>query len=154
MGRLTDALREEWIYFTGRALNPTTHNLAIRDLYSKIVGSNYEIAEVNFFPNLKTLTPDLLVSFLAADGTFIKTFWEYDAGTEGIAELVRKVERYAGYKEEYEITFAFNTREKMEQVNKIVKESCIRLAVLDEFSHLDDEAFRFASEASVSGFFI
>ncbi len=68
------------------------------------------LREVDFFPNLKTLTPDLLVSFLAADGSFIKTFWEYDAGTEGIAELVRKVERYAAYKDKYEITFVFDTR--------------------------------------------
>jgi len=70
------------IYFVGRTCNPTTHNLAIRDLFTKIVASEFELAEVNFFPRLKELTPDLAVDFLAEDGTLIKTFWEYDTGTD------------------------------------------------------------------------
>jgi hypothetical protein len=134
------------IYYTGRTCNPTNHNRAIRDLYTKIVASGYEVAEVNFFPDFKTLRPDLLVSFLAGDGSFIKSFWEYDAGTEDVADLVKKVERYKRYTPDDLITFVFNSEDRLRVVNRTIKEHCIRIAVLDQFKTLDDEAFRYASE--------
>ena len=38
------------IYFSGRTPNTTKHNYSVRDLYTKIVASDFEIAEMNFFP--------------------------------------------------------------------------------------------------------
>ena len=138
------------IYYKGRVCNPTNHNRTLRDLYTKIMASGYETAEVNFFPDFKTLRPDLLVSFLAEDGSFIKTFWEYDAGTEDVADLVKKVERYKQYTPEYLITFVFNSEDRLRVVNRTIKERFIRVAVLDQFITLDDETFRYASEESGS----
>ncbi len=45
------------VYYTTRSINPTTHNLAVRDLFVKIVASGYEVAAVNFFPTLESSTP-------------------------------------------------------------------------------------------------
>ena len=103
---------KEKIYYTGRQPNPTTHNYSIRDLFAKILASDYELAEVNFFPQLPGLTPDLAVSFLNDDGSQTKTFWEYDAGTEGIAELLKKVSRYDLLAKDSLVVFVFNTKER------------------------------------------
>lgn len=129
------------IYYTGRQVNPTTHNLAIRDLFSKIVASNYELAEVNFFPQLSGLTPDLAVSFLSEEGNLIKTFWEYDAGTEGIAELLKKVSRYEILAKDSLVVFVFSTRERMLQFAKAGRDARIVAAVIREFTTLDDGVF-------------
>lgn len=142
------------IYYTGRQVNPTTHNLAIRDLFAKIVASGYELAEVNFFPQLPGLTPDLAVSFLSEDGKIISTFWEYDAGTEGIAELLKKVSRYDILAKDSLVVFVFSTRERMLQFAKAAGSPRIVVAVIDEFTTLDDGVFlqlqrgEAASEAS------
>jgi hypothetical protein len=138
------------IYYSGRTINPTTHNLAIRDLFVKIVASDFELAEVNFFPLLPALTPDLSVSFAAEDGSLIKTFWEYDTGTEGVAELAKKVARYEPLSDEHLIAFVFNTRERLERVCKTITAPFITVAVLDQFQTLIDEAFSFANDLSGS----
>lgn len=130
------------IYFLGRTCNPTTHNLAIRDLFTRIVSSEFELAEVNFSPRLKELIPDLAVDFLAEDGTLIKTFWEYDTGTEGITELVKKVARYESYSSEYLITFVLNTEQRLVQTMKTIRVPYITFAVMSEFETLHDAAFQ------------
>jgi uncharacterized protein (DUF4415 family) len=133
------------IYFAGRTPKPTSHNVEVRNLLVKIIRSEFEIAEVTFCPQLPSLVPDLVVSFLAADGSQIKTFWEYDAGTEGIAELMKKVARYAFYKDEAITTFVFNSRSRLEQVNRSIRENFIRLAVLEEIGTLKDPVFQYAN---------
>jgi hypothetical protein len=135
------------IYFSGRTPNTTKHNYSVRDLYTKIVVSDFEIAEMNFFPSLTGLTPDLAVSFLAEDGSQIKTFWEYDAGTEGIAELLKKVSRYDTLAKDAAVVFVFNSRERLLQFHKAAGTPRVFLSVLDEFTTLEDPVFVFGGEA-------
>lgn len=129
------------IYYSGRTPKPTTHNLEVRNLYVKIARSGFEVAAVDFYPALPSLTPDLSVSFLTADGGLLKTYWEYDAGTEGIAELMKKVTRYGYFKDEAIISFVFATQERLEQVKRSVKEDYINFAVLVDISLITDEVF-------------
>lgn len=141
------------IYFSGRSPKPTSHNLEVRNLLVKIIRTGFEIAEVTFCPQLPSLVPDLAVSFLTEDGGLLKTFWEYDAGTEGIAELLKKVARYEFLKDEAAITFVFNSRSRLEQVNKSIKERFIRYAVLEEIGTLNDPVFQYASGGTATSFF-
>lgn len=141
------------IYFSGRTPNVTTHNLAVRDLFVKIALSDYEIAEVRFFYDLNNLAPDLFVSFQAEDGSLIKTFWEYDTGTEGIAELMKKVQRYSSYNHDSHITFVFSSPERQAQVGRSIKEKFIKFAVLDSFERLKDASFSRASNSEARPFF-
>jgi hypothetical protein len=97
--------------------------------------------------------PDLAMSFLTEDGGILKTFWEYDAGTEGIAELMKKVTRYTYFKEESAITFVFNSRSRLEQVNRSIREDFIKLAVLEEIVTLHDPVFQYASGGAPQPFF-
>jgi Type IV secretion-system coupling protein DNA-binding domain len=136
------------IYFFGRTPNTTKHNYSVRNLYTKIVASEFEIAEMNFFPSFVGLTPDLAVSFLAEDGSQIKTFWEYDAGTEGLAELLKKVSRYDVLAKDALVVFVFNTRERLLQFQKAAGTPRVVLAVLDEFTTLEDSVFVFGGEAA------
>jgi hypothetical protein len=85
------------IYFIGAVPNVTDHNLGVRELFVKIVRSNFEIARIDFNLQLQTLNPDLSVDFVLPNGQIQKTFWEYDTGTEGTKELIRKVERYKNH---------------------------------------------------------
>ena len=129
------------IYYSGRTCNPTTHNLAVRDLFVKIVHSGFEIAEVNFAPDLKGLIPDLYVSFLAKDGGLVKTFWEYDTGTEGVGEMMKKVKRYEPLSTDHLITCVVTTPERLSQLRKSIQESFFAFAVMSEFETLSDSAF-------------
>jgi len=129
------------IYYTSRTCNPTTHNLAVRDLFVKIVLSGFEIAEVSFAPDLKTLIPDLYASFLAKDGTLIKTFWEYDTGSEGVGEMMKKVKRYEPLSADHFITCVVTTPERLAQLRKAIKEPFLAFAVMSEFETLNDPAF-------------
>src|SRR5205814_1888952 len=107
-------------------------------------------------PQLPGLTPDLAISFLNDDGTQTKTFWEYDAGTEGIAELLKKVSRYDILAKDSLIVFVFSTKERLSQFAKVAGATHIACAVINEFVTLDDGVFVFlqlqggktASEAS------
>jgi hypothetical protein len=136
------------IYFSGRTPKATTHNLEVRNLFVKIARSGFEIAAVDFYPALPSLTPDLTISFLTADGGLLKTYWEYDAGTEGIAELMKKVTRYGYFKDEAIITFVFATRERLQQVKRSVKEDYIHFAVVDTISLITDEVFTHAGSST------
>ena len=141
------------IYFTGRTPNPTMHNLAVRDLYVKIVSSGYELAGVSFFPQRGSLTPDLSVSFLARDGSMIETFWEYDTGTEGIAELIKKVERYAPYRLDSTVVFVCSTPERLAQIRRSLKVDFLRYAVLGEIGTLLDPVFWQGQNEAAEPFF-
>jgi hypothetical protein len=142
------------IYFsTGRTPNPTAHNLAVRDLYVKIINSGYEVTEAKFFATQNELSPDLVVTFLAEDGSLIKTFWEYDTGTESVPVLQRKVNNYKANHPGDPVTFIFASRQRQAQVARSIQDSSIRFAVLDEFQTLKDPVFQFASEDSRTPFF-
>jgi hypothetical protein len=140
----SDTFNRGNIYFSGRKPNATTHNLEVRNLFVKIARSGFEIAAVDFYLALPSLTPDLAVSFLTADGGLLKTYWEYDAGTEGIAELMKKVTRYGYFKDEAIISFVFATQGRLEQVKRSVKEDYINFAVLGNINLITDEVFTHA----------
>ena len=144
------------LYASNSRANPTSHNVAVRDLYVKIVLSGYELANVSFFstdPEYKKLAPDLLIDFLATDGTLIKTLWEYDAGTEGIAELQNKVRKYEPLKDTHHISFVFNDRARLTQARQALQAPFIRYAVLSEFQALQDKAFISGSGTIEGSFF-
>jgi hypothetical protein len=143
------------IYTTARLINPTQHNLAVRDLLVKILLSRYEVAGLNLKPQLASHNPDLEVSFLAESGGLIKTFWEYDAGTEGIEVLRKKVDCYAPYAKTAITTFVFNSRDRLEKAGRGACPTGVgwmRLSVLSEFNSLDDPAF-IVGENSAQPFF-
>lgn len=132
------------LYFSARSISPTNHNLILRDLFLKILNSNLEIDETNFFLAFKDFTPDLAINFVSENsdnGNLVKTLWEYDAGTEGITELKRKVTRYYDYKDDYIITFIFDTNERLQQMRKSITEPWLTYAVLTAFDSLVDCSF-------------
>jgi hypothetical protein len=133
------------IYYTSRTCNPTTHNLAIRDLLVKILKSDYDIAEVDFNLNLRTILPDLFVSFATRTGQPIKTLWEYDTGTEPTAEILKKVTRYRAYPEFSPIVCVVRDSARMAQLQAAVPDSPLCYAVMDDFATLHDAAFRRAA---------
>jgi hypothetical protein len=129
------------LYFSARSINPTSHNLSLRDLFLKILNSNLEIASRNFFLSFKDFTPDLAVDFVSVTGNLVKTLWEYDAGTEGIGELKKKVTCYYDYKDDHIIIFVFETTERLTQVRKSITEPWLTYAVLTTFDSLLDCGF-------------
>ncbi len=134
------------IYYTSRTCNPTTHNLAIRDLLVKILRSDYSIAEVNFNLNLRTILPDLLVSFATSAGQTIKTLWEYDTGTEPTAEILKKVARYQAYPEFSPIICVVRDSARMAQLQAALPDSPLSFAIMDDFTTLRDVAFHQGTE--------
>jgi hypothetical protein len=149
---------KEKVYFVGRSCNPTSHNLAIRDLFIKIERSGFAISRIDFYPKLGALTPDLLVDFLLPDGSLLTVCWEYDTGTEGIAELQSKVKRYeAGATRArarmHAVVFVYATRARLTQVMRTLTygQMCAH-ACLGEFESLSDVAFHTASGTIASLF--
>lgn len=129
------------LYFSCRTINPTNHNLILRDLFLKILNSNLEIGEINFFRSFKDFAPDLAVDFISVTVNLVRTLWEYDAGTESITELKKKVTRYYDYKDDYIIVFVFDTNERLAQVRKAITEPWLTHAVLTGFDSLLDAGF-------------
>jgi hypothetical protein len=136
---------KEKIFFVGKSCSPTTHNLAIRELFTKIERSGFEIARVDFCRKLGGLTPDLAIDFVLPDGKQLSTFWEYDAGTEGIAELESKIGRYAhaGVGARARL-FVYDTPGRRAQAMRALPQAACVHAVLGEFESLNDSAFHFA----------
>jgi hypothetical protein len=158
--KLTDAKKLKsinWgdgkVFYVGRECNPTAHNVAVRDILIKILQSGYEVAEVNLSPTLGALSPDLLVSFLCTDGSLLPTYWEYDTGTEGITEIIKKAARYVPYSGIARICFVCSTSERVQAIMKAVKEGFIEFAILDEFTKLDAPAFISPSHLDRYSFF-
>jgi hypothetical protein len=146
--------RRPKIYFIGRNCNPTTHNLLVRDLFVKIYNSNYAIRSVKFNNNLADLNPDLTVEFLAAEErgentTPLLCYFEVDRGTEGVAELVKKADRYSKINPLPKIGFVFERETDLQSARKTIQYPFIYYATLDSFSSLEDEAF-YAGSASAS----
>jgi Type IV secretion-system coupling protein DNA-binding domain len=135
---------KEKIFFVGRSCSPTTHNLAVRELFTKIERSGFEIAQIDFCRRLGGLTPDLAIDFILPDGRQLSTFWEYDAGTEPIAELAGKIRRYARAGDAHARVFVYDTPARRAQAMRaLARDACVH-AVLDEFESLSDSAFHFA----------
>jgi len=150
----TQFVGKEKIFFVGKSCSPTTHNLAIRELFTKIERSGFEIAKIDFCRKLGGLTPDLVIDFVLPDGQHLSTFWEYDAGTEGIAELESKIVRYtrAGVRGQA-IVFVYDAPGRLAQAMRVLPQGACVHAVLGEFESLRDSAFHFAPGHIASLFF-
>jgi hypothetical protein len=146
--KLTDAKKLKsinWndgkVFYVGGQCNPTAHNVAVRDILIRILQSGYEVAEVNFSASLGVLSPDLLVTFLCEDGSLLPTYWEYDTGTEGITEILKKIARYVPYSTSSRIAFICSTRERVRVLLKATQADFIECAILDELTGLNAPAF-------------
>lgn len=134
------------IYYLGRTCNPTTHNLALRDLLVKILKSGYDVAEVSFTLDLKTILPDLFVRFGTDEGQQLKTLWEYDTGTEPTAEILKKVTRYQAYPEYSPIVCVVRDRSRLVQLQTALHDSMLWFAVMEDFTTLQAPAFYHRAE--------
>lgn len=129
------------VYYVGSSCNPTSHNVALRDILIRIVQSGFEVAEVNFSASLGALSPDLLVTFLCEDGTLLPTYWEYDTGTEGITEILKKIARYAPRSATGRVAFVCTSIARVQAILKATSADFIECAVLGEFTGLSVPAF-------------
>ncbi|MFL6215744.1 MAG: replication-relaxation family protein [Blastocatellia bacterium] len=137
--------RRPKIYYAGNRPNVTAHDLALRDLFVKIALSNFEISNLDFSSQLGKLNPDLRIEFLAEDGNPLEIFWEYDTGTEPLAELVSKVQRYEKAKPvESPVVFVFETPARRDQARKLLVDPFCITAALPEFGTLSDPVFYFS----------
>jgi len=102
---------------------------------------------------LKALTPDLAVSFLAQDGSLVKTFWEYDTGTEGVGEMIKKVRRYEPHSADNLITIVVTTAERLSQLRKAISEPFVTYAVMSDFETLNETAFQSSENKTPFEFF-
>ena len=142
--------RRPKIYFIGRACNPTTHNLLVRDLFVKINASNFAVRSVKFNDNLSDLNPDLTVEFVAeGDPAPLLAYFELDRGTEGVQELVRKAERYARIENNPRVGFIFEREPDLVLARKTIHYPFISYATLDGFTSLRDAAF-YASDGALA----
>ena len=129
------------VYFSGRAPNITAHNLAVRDLYVKLARSGFEIKAARFFfDGIPGLSPDLYVVFAGAAREDIHTCWEYDTGTEGVAELETKARRYQAYPYD-RLTFVVNTEARLLQLLDSLPAPRTAFALLGAFQTLSEAAF-------------
>jgi hypothetical protein len=129
------------VYFTGRTPNPTAHNLAVRDLFVKLTSSGYALADLQFaYEHIPGCVPDLYVGFSAESGEVVTTFWEYDTGTEGMAEIERKLKRYAatGYDR---LVFVVPGDARRQQLLRTINQPGVYVVVLDELSGLAEPVF-------------
>lgn len=134
------------VYFIGRPPNLTAHNLAVRDLYAKLAASGFALASAHFaFAGVPGLVPDLYAVFAAAGGGEIHTAWEYDTGTEGLAELETKLRRYQRYPYD-RLVFVVKDAARLAVLRERLQAPRIYFAVLQDFASLSDAAF-FSGEA-------
>ena len=129
------------VYYVGSSCNPTSHNVTLRDIFIKMVQSGFEVAEVNFSSTLGALSPDILVTFLCEDGSLLPTYWEYDTGTEGITEILKKIARYAPQSATSRIAFICTSQARIQAILKATSADFIECAVSGEFSGLTTPAF-------------
>lgn len=137
--------RRPKIYYVGNRPNVTAHDLSLRDLFVKIELSNSEISTIDFSSQLGKLNPDLRVDFVTDDKSLLETFWEYDTGTEPLAELISKVQRYEKAKPiDSPVVFIFETQARLDQARKLLVAPFCVSAVLSQFTTLTDSAFYFS----------
>jgi hypothetical protein len=129
------------VYYVGASCNPTTHNVTLRDILIRIVQSGFEVAEVSFSSTLGALSPDLLVTFLCEDGSLLPTYWEYDTGTEGITEILKKIARYTPHSATSRIAFICTSPTRVQAILKAANADFIEYAVLGELTNLTVPAF-------------
>ncbi|HKR59720.1 MAG TPA: type IV secretion system DNA-binding domain-containing protein [Pyrinomonadaceae bacterium] len=136
------------IYFTGgRAPNPTTHNVAVRDLFVKFICCGFAIAEMNFgYEHIPGLVPDLYVGFSAEGGGVVTTFWEYDTGTEGMAVIEQKLRRYraTGFDR---LVFVVPGEARRQQLLRTISEPGVYVVQLDELTGLTESVFWVAGQS-------
>jgi len=140
------------IYAVSASAKPTAHNLAVRDLFVKIMTSDCVIDRVAFAPRLGGLTPDLAVTFTGSDGRATQTLWEYDAGTEGMSEILSKLRRYEAQRNGHRIIFVVHSPERAAQFLTAFTGSDIIVAERDAFGTLGDAAFRLEAQAEAKPF--
>jgi hypothetical protein len=117
----------------------------LRDLLVKIKLSNFEICRIDFSSQLGKLNPDLRVDFVADDDSILPTFWEYDTGTEALAELVSKAQRYEEAKPiDSPCVFVFETQARRDKARKVLTAPFCVAAALQDFATLADPAFYFS----------
>ena len=142
------------VYFTGRPPNLTAHNLAVRDLYVKLARSGFELRGAHFaFDGIPGLVPDLYAVFAADDGGEIHTAWEYDTGTEGIAELETKLRRYQAYPYD-RLVFVVKDEAKLQALRSRLTAPRLSFAALNNFSVLTDAAFLSSEADAPQPFFV
>lgn len=129
------------VFYVGSSCNPTSHNVTLRDILIKIVQSGFEVAEVNFSSTLGALAPDLTVTFLCEDGSLLPTYWEYDTGTEGITEILKKIARYVPHSATSRVAFICTSHTRVQAILKATNADFIECAVLGEFTGLTAPVF-------------
>ena len=134
-------MSQQHIYTVSRTARPTAHNLAVRDLFVKIVTSGIDIEHVAFAPASPGLTPDLAVRFAGGDGYPIETFWEYDAGTEGIEEIRSKIRRHEALGNHYRITFIVDCPKRLARIRQELSGPHLAVAEMKALACLDDPVF-------------
>ena len=140
--------RRPKIYFVGRTCSATVHNLLIRDLWVKICASGYAVGRIEFNEQLSEINPDLAVEFVGEDTTPLLCYFELDRGTEGVAELVKKADRYASISESTRVCFVFERDADMKLARSRINYPFVSFAVLNDFARLQDEAFYAAGAAT------
>ena len=141
------------VYYVGPSCSPTSHNVTLRDILIRIMRSGFEVAEVNFSASLGALSPDLLVSFLCEDGSLLPTYWEYDTGTEGITEILKKIARYTPQSATSRIAFICTSPVRVQAILKAANADFIECTVLEEFIGLDAPVFVSRSRTDKYSFF-
>lgn len=129
------------VYYVGSSCSPMSHNITLRDILIRILQSGFEVAEVNFSASLGALSPDLQVTFLCEDGSLLPTYWEYDTGTEGITEILKKIARYAPHSATSRIVFVCTSHTRVQAILKAIDADFIECAVSEEFIGLNVPAF-------------
>lgn len=140
--KCADRFGRHHIYAISPAVRPTAHNLGVRDIFVKIVRSDMRISEVVFSPRFPGLTPDMAVTFVLPDGSTVATLWEYDTGTEGLAEIEDKMGRYEAYRSSHRVTFVAGTPERLAQLLKIRRDSFIQFTDAASLQTLQDPVFQ------------
>lgn len=145
----------EQIVHIGKRPNVRGHDLAVREIFTKIAGSNVTISNIQFFQNLDLagkLNPDLSVDFQNDNGKPIKTFWEYDSGTEGMKELKAKIDRYQPYFSSHIVVFVFETEGRIKNFLEKVgsPRPPLRSTVLSTFTNVLSPCFHTIAHSTES----
>lgn len=129
------------IYFTGRTPNPTAHNVAVRELFVKLISAGVAIAELNFsYEHIPGLVPDLYIGFSAEGGGVVNTFWEYDTGTEGMSVIEQKLKRYRAAAFD-RLVFVVAGQGRQQQLLRAMSEPGVYVVQLDELTGLTESVF-------------
>lgn len=144
------------IYYIGKTPNVTSHNLKVRDIFVRIVRSEFQIKSVHFsFDGIPGLLPDLYVIFADGNGgeDGIHTAWEFDTGTEGIGELEKKIARYQDYPYHH-LTFVAETPARLKTLRSRLVSPRTSFILLSSFTTLKEPIFVSNEATEPTHFFI